>query len=119
MVEPRPLSIAESATFWWKMDAASLSESATSNAFSCVCENFKQEQEFGWFIPAFCETSDIPQKLEDPLIGGDLKYKQAAVMFLLACINGSLHILMTKRSNTVRTHRGTTHKRFIMASIYY
>lgn len=83
-------------------DTTAGSTAATSSAFSSVCDNFKQEQEFGWFISDSSVTRDFPQKLDH----GDLKYKQAAVMFLLACINGSLHIMMTKRSNTIRTHKG-------------
>ncbi len=37
---------------------------------------------------------------------GDLKYKQAAVLFLLANINDSLHVLITKRSSSISTHKG-------------
>ena len=83
------------------MDNAKSSSSAASSPYHDVYENFKRLQEFGWFMPApsgsyFYATSD----------GDALGYKQAAVMFLLSHHNGSLQVLMTKRSNTVRTHKG-------------
>ncbi len=75
-----------------------------SGTFSSVYENFKQEEEFGWFLPAPEDFSSAHYFFQ--IDDGDEKYKQAAVMFLLAEINESLHVLLTKRSTSVRTHKG-------------
>lgn len=71
----------------------------STSTFSSVRENFKAETEFGWFLP----SNDYFNFTQED---GDRKYRQASVLFLLADINESLHVLMTKRSNSIRTHKG-------------
>ena len=88
----------------------------THNLYSTVRENFKCVQEFGWYLPNHHSRSTY---CYEP-IGGDslppsdnvsstpaiLDYRQAAVLFLLSLYKGKLHVLMTKRSTAVRTHKG-------------
>ena len=86
----------------------------TDSLYSTVRENFKRVQKFGWYIPSHPFThvyqpirgDSLPPSENASSTPAILDYRQAAVIFLLSLYKGKLHVLMTKRSNAVRTHKG-------------
>ena len=74
-------------------------------AFQRVRENFQRVREFGWFAPSGSWTKEFSGWPEGKCPGG-LGYRQAAVLFLLSYHRGQLHVLITKRSFHVTTHKG-------------
>jgi len=77
--------------------------SALSSLFSEVETNFQRVQEFGWYLP-------MPMLFDEytfhNIVDNGIGYKQAAVMFLVANCHGSLHVLLSTRSHSVRAHKG-------------
>ena len=74
-------------------------------AFQRVRENFQRLREFGWFAPSGSWTKEFSAWPERKYPSG-LGYRQAAVLFLLSHYRGQLHVLITKRSFHVTTHKG-------------
>jgi hypothetical protein len=79
--------------------------SDSEEAFQRVRENFQRVREFGWFAPSGSWTKKFQCWPEEKCLGG-LGYRQAAVLFLLSHHRGQLHVLITKRSHHVTTHKG-------------
>ena len=75
--------------------------------FQRVRENFQRVHEFGWFAPSKSWTKKFEAWPEGKCLVG-LGYRQAAVLFLLTYHRGELHVLITKRSYHVSTHKGKT-----------
>lgn len=73
--------------------------------FQRVRENFQRLEAFGWFSPHDTRTIKFRVWPEDKSTNG-LGYRQAAVLFLLSYFKGALHVLITKRSSSVSTHKG-------------
>ena len=71
-----------------------------ADPYSAVVENFRRLEEFGWFLPGEVYTN-VPLMTNS---GGS--YTKAAVLFLISHHSGELHVLITKRSQTVRIHKG-------------
>ena len=63
-------------------------------------ENFCRLEELGWFLPGRASRSFPLVTTRD---GG---YTKAAVLFLISHYDGELHVLLTKRSHSVRIHKG-------------
>ena len=70
--------------------------------YAAVRENFRQAEEFGWFLPgAIGDHVTVVSEAEF--------HQRAAVLFLVGLMRGVLHVLITKRSNNVGTHQGRPH----------
>lgn len=82
-------------------------EMAKEAAFQRVRENFQRVEEFGWFAPTKSWTKKFKAWPKGKCLDG-LGYRQAAVLFLLTHHRGELHVLITKRSYNVTTHKGKT-----------
>lgn len=84
--------------------------------YSTVRENFKRIQDFGWYLPSHHSIASFKLLNGDTSVSSEsglegesstrLFYRRAAVLFLLSMWKGELHVLMTKRSQAVRTHKG-------------
>lgn len=74
-------------------------------AFQRVRKNFQRVCEFGWFAPLKPWTKSFRAWPEGKCLDG-LGYRQAAVLFLLSHRRGELHVLITRRSYHVSTHKG-------------
>ena len=81
---------------------------AKETAFQQVRENFQRVEEFGWFAPSKTWTKKFKTWPKEKCLE-DLSYRQAAVLFLLTYHRGELHVLITKRSYHVSTHKGIKH----------
>ena len=71
----------------------------TSEVYVAVRENFRQAEEYGWFLPG--KTGD-----HCTLVFERADHKHAAVLVLIGLMQNEPHVLITKRSNNVRTHKG-------------
>ena len=85
-----------------------LREMAQEEVFRRVKENFRRIEEFGWFSRSPRElptgmTFDVCPKEKDRQ---GLGYCQAAVLCLFRHYRGELQMLITQRSQFVRTHKG-------------
>ena len=71
-----------------------------------VKENFQRLEAFGWFSR---QQDVLSQEFEvwpkDKSTNG-LGYRQAAVLFLISQFRGELHVLITRRSYLVSSHKG-------------
>ena len=75
--------------------------------FQQVRENFQRMEEFGWFSPHEPHTTSKKFfKWPKGNFRNGLGYKQAAVLFLIGDLEGELHVLITKRSTSVNSHKG-------------
>ena len=73
-----------------------------SEAYAAVRENFRQAEEFGWFLPgAIGDHVTVVFEAEG--------HQRAAVLLLVGLVRGVLHVLITKRSNDVSRHQGRPH----------
>ena len=78
---------------------------AQEEVFRQVKENFRRIEEFGWFSPRELPTRSFDVCPEEKDRQG-LGYCQAAVLCLFGHHKGELQVLITQRSQFVRTHKG-------------
>lgn len=71
----------------------------TREVYAEIRGNFRQAEEYGWFLPG--TTGD-----HATLVFEKADHKHAAVLFLIGLVQNEPHVLITKRSNNVRTHKG-------------
>lgn len=76
--------------------------SIRSMELDVVRENFRRVAKFGWFLPE--EDVVLPTGRSDSRASEE--YKRAAVLFLMGYFRNELHVLITKRSDSVRRNRG-------------
>lgn len=72
--------------------------------FQQVRENFHRVEEFGWFSSPNSWTKNFEVWPNGKY--KELGYRQAAVLFLISYHRGDLHVLITRRSHLVSTHKG-------------
>ena len=82
-------------------------------AFQRVRENFRRIEEFGWFAPSGSWSNKFKAWPKGKCLDG-LGYRQAAVLFLVGYHRGELHVLITKRSYLVSTHKGINYAQNIL-----
>lgn len=79
---------------------------AEDGIYRRVKENFQRLEAFGWFSPQqdyFSQTFEVWPKGKST---NGLGYRQAAVLFLISRFRGELHVLITRRSHLVSSHKG-------------
>ena len=88
--------------------------SLVTQVFRRVKENFRRIEEFGWFSRSSRElptmTFDVCPKEKDRQ---GLGYCQAAVLCLFSHYRGELQVLITQRSQLVRTNKGKANYRCV------
>lgn len=75
-----------------------------STVLSEVEENFRHIESRGWFSPEPGEEHASLFSCQET--GGALGYREAAVLCLISYHNNKLHLLLTKRSDSVSTFKG-------------
>lgn len=75
-----------------------------SKVLAEVKENFSSLQDRGWFL---AESNGVETRHPRSEKGGDLGYREAAVLCLISYHDDKLHLLLTKRSDKI-SYQGKT-----------
>lgn len=77
--------------------------STSWDVYTEVKGNFQRVEEYGWFHPGHSKVLNFePNYTNQSRLG----YRLAAVLFLITFYKGDFHVLLTKRSDKVTTHKG-------------